>query len=285
MRSMMGARRIVLARELSLAEISEIRAGTPKDLELEAFVHGSMCVSFSGRCLLSSYLTGRDANRGDCAQPCRWKYALVEEKRPGQYFPVDEGEEGTYFLNSQDLNMIEHLPDLAAAGVDSFKIEGRAKSAYYAAVVTNAYRRAIDYFLEYPGRELPDWIPEELEKVSHRAYSTGFYFGGEPGQVLENGGYLRSYEVIAVCIGRTGSCVALSQRNRFFRGDVADVLEPGETPYLLPLDRIFDECGEPIEKANHAAMTVLLETERKIPVGTIFRKKRQMIKNPPEGQK
>lgn len=271
----MGAKRIVLARELSLEEIAEIRENTPEELELEAFVHGSMCVSFSGRCLLSNYLTGRDANRGDCAQPCRWNYALMEEKRPGQYFPIGEDSHGTYILNSKDLNMAEHLPELAAAGVDSFKIEGRAKSAYYAAVVTNAYRHAIDWFLRNPGRELPRWIPEELEKISHRAYSAGFYLGGEPGQVLENGGYVRRYEEIAVCTGRLGSRTVLSQRNRFFRGDVADVLAPGEEPYLLPLDKIYDESGEPLEIANHAAMTVLLETDRRIPAGAIFRKRLQ----------
>ncbi|OCN02159.1 peptidase U32 [Clostridium sp. W14A] len=270
----LGARRVVLARELSLDEIAEIRANVPQDLELEAFVHGSMCVSFSGRCLLSSYLTGRDANRGDCAQPCRWKYALTEEKRPGQYFPISEDENGTYILNSRDMNLIEHIPELAAAGISSLKIEGRAKSAYYAAVVTNAYRHAIDYSLQNPELELPVWVPQELEKVSHRAYSTGFYFGGEPGQVLENGGYVRSYEVIAVCTGRAGSRTVLSQRNRFFRGDVADVLEPGGgEPYFLRLDGIFDDSGEPIQTANHAAMTVLLETDREIPVGSILRRK------------
>jgi len=269
----MGARRIVLARELTLAEIAEIRANIPQDLELEAFVHGSMCVSFSGRCLLSSYLTGRDANRGDCAQPCRWKYALTEEKRPGQYFPIAEDEHGTYILNSRDMNMIEHIPELADAGVSSLKIEGRAKSAYYAAVVTNAYRHAIDHYFQNPQQALPAWIPQELEKVSHREYNTGFYFGHEPGQVVESGGYVRNYEVIAVCIGRSDSHVILAQRNRFFRGDVADVLEPGAEPYLLPMERIFNEFGEPLETANHAAMTVLLETDRDIPVGTIFRKK------------
>ncbi|QAT49574.1 U32 family peptidase [Caproiciproducens sp. NJN-50] len=269
----LGAKRIVLARELSLPEIAEIRANTPKNLELEAFVHGSMCVSFSGRCLLSSYLTGRDANRGDCAQPCRWKYALTEEKRPGQYFPISEDGDGTYLLNSRDMNMLEHLPELSDAGVGSFKIEGRAKSAYYAAVVTNAYRHAIDFFEQHSGDQLPAWIPQELEKVSHRAYSTGFYLGGEPGQVLENGGYVRSYEEIAVCTGRTGTRAVLSQRNRFFRGDEADVLEPGAEPYSLRMDRIFDETGEPLETVNHAAMTVLLETVREIPPGSIFRRK------------
>ena len=269
----LGANRVVLARELSLSEIAEIRANTPRDLELEAFVHGSMCVSFSGRCLLSSYMTGRDANRGDCAQPCRWKYALTEEKRPGQYFPISEESDGTYILNSRDMNMIAHLPEMKAAGVGSFKIEGRAKSAYYAAVVTNAYRHAVDFFSQHPGQELPAWIPQELEKVSHRVYSTGFYYGGEPGQVVENGGYVRSYEVIAVCVGRIGSRAVLSQRNRFFRGAEADVLEPGTEPYPLKLDSIFDENGDPIETANHAAMTVLLETDREISIGAILRRK------------
>lgn len=269
----LGAERVVLARELSLPEIAEIREKTPEDLELEAFVHGSMCVSFSGRCLLSSYLTGRDANRGDCAQPCRWNYALSEEKRPGQYFPITEDDGGTYILNSKDMNMIEHIPALVRAGVSSLKIEGRAKSAYYASVVTNAYRHAIDRCFDFPGQTLPAWIPQELEKVSHRAYSTGFYFGDEPGQVVENGGYVRSYEVIAVCTGHDGSRTVLSQRNRFFCGDTADVLEPGAEPYLLSLDRMFDEHGEPLQTANHAAMTVLLETDREIPVGSIFRRK------------
>ncbi|MFU0833598.1 MAG: putative protease yhbU [Oscillospiraceae bacterium] len=269
----MGARRIVLARELTLAEIAQIRKNTPQDLELEAFVHGSMCVSFSGRCLLSNYLTGRDANRGDCAQPCRWKYALMEEKRPGQYFPIAEDTHGAYILNSRDMNMIEHIPELVDAGVSSLKIEGRAKSAYYAAVVTSAYRHAIDHYLRHPKEDLPAWIPQELDKVSHREYSTGFYFGNEPGQVLENGGYVRNYEVIAVCTGKSGSRTVLAQRNRFFRGDVADVLEPGAEPYLLPMEKIYDEFGTPLETANHAAMTVLLETDRDIPVGTIFRRK------------
>ena len=269
----LGAKRIILARELSLAEIAEIRENTPRELELEAFVHGSMCVSFSGRCLLSNYLTGRDSNRGECAQPCRWKYALTEEKRPGQYFPIFEEDGGTYILNSRDLNMIRHLPELAEAGVGAVKIEGRAKSAYYAAVTANAYRRALDFAFGHPGEALPEWIPEELEKVSHRPYCTGFYLGGEPGQETENGGYVRSWEVAAVCAGRAGPCAVLTQRNRFFRGDTAEVLEPGKEPYSLALDRIFDEAGEPIEAANHAAMTVLLETDRRIAEGAIFRRR------------
>jgi putative protease len=271
----MGASRVVLARELSMEEIGEIRAKTPPELELEAFCHGAMCMSFSGRCLLSNYLTGRDANRGDCAQPCRWKYALVEEKRPGQYMPVVETEEGSYILNSRDMCMIGHIPELLAAGVTSLKIEGRAKSAYYVSVVTNAYRAALNFHLKNPGEPLPAWIPEELEKISHREYSTGFYMGGEPGQETRSGGYVRSYEVVAVCEGRREDGVTvLSQRNRFFRGDTADVLEPGREPYTVPLDRIFDEEGNPIEAAPHATMRVLLDTDTPIAPGALLREKR-----------
>lgn len=269
----LGAKRAVLARELTLEEIAEIRAKTPDDLELEAFVHGAMCVSFSGRCLLSEYFTGRDANRGDCAQPCRWKYALMEETRPGRYLPVAGDDGGTYILNSRDLCMIGHIPELARAGVNSLKIEGRAKSAYYAAVTTNAYRCALESFAKHPDMPLPAWIPDELEKISHREYGTGFYFGGTPGQVYENGGYVRGWEVIAVCEGMRGDFAVLSQRNRFFRGDTADVLEPGAMPYLLPLNELYDGDGNPLECANHAEMTVLVRTERPVRKGAIFRKK------------
>lgn len=272
----LGAKRVVLARELTLEEIAEIRAKTPPELELESFVHGSMCVSFSGRCLLSQYLTGRDANRGDCAQPCRWKYALTEEKRPGMYLPVFENSDGTYLLNSKDLCMIEHIPELIAAGVSSLKIEGRAKSAYYAAVTANAYRHAVDEAFRTPSGPLPSWIREELDKISHREYTTGFYFGGEPGQVYANGGYVREYGVIAVCTGYSDGVAVLSQRNRFFRGDTADVLEPDGMPYELVMDEISDENGNPLDCANHAQMKVLLKTGRPVPPGAIFRKR---IKN------
>lgn len=270
----LGAKRVVLAREMQLDEIAGLRAKTPKDLEIEAFVHGAMCMSFSGRCLLSNYMAGRDANRGDCAQPCRWKYALVEEKRPGQYMPIFEDQEGSYILNSRDMCMINHIPELLQAGVTSLKIEGRAKSAYYVSVVTNAYRRALNEVLAHPGRRLPDWIPQELEKISHREYSTGFYLGGEPGQETRSGGYVRSYEVIAICEEYKDGVAVLSQRNRFFRGDTADVLEAGEEPFLLRLDELFDAEDEPIEAAPHATMTVLLKTERPLKKGAILRKKR-----------
>lgn len=270
----MGAARVVLARELNFGEIAEIRAKTPKELAIETFVHGAMCVSFSGRCLLSSYLTHRDANRGDCAQPCRWEYALMESKRPGQYMPVFEDKSGTYILNSRDLCMIEHIPELAAAGVTSLKIEGRAKSAYYVAVTTNAYRCAIDEYLKNPVGKVSPWIVQELNKISHREYSTGFYFGTEPGQVYSNGGYVRDYDVIAVCESYKDGVAVLSQRNRFFRGDIADVLEAGNQPYLLPLDELYDRDWNPIDAAPHAMMTVHVKTDHPIAKGAILRKQR-----------
>ncbi|WP_283608619.1 peptidase U32 family protein [Faecalispora anaeroviscerum] len=269
----MGASRVVLARELSMDEIAQIRAKTPPELELEVFVHGSMCVSFSGRCLLSNYLTGRDANRGDCAQPCRWSYRLVEEKRPGEYFPIEEDDQGTYILNSRDMCMIRHIPELQKAGVSSLKIEGRAKSAYYVAVTVNAYRNAIDFCEQHPGEPLPEWIAEELNKISHREYSTGFYFG-TPGQVYQNGGYVRDYEVAAVCEGWENGVATLSQRNRFFRGDTVDVLEPGAQPYLLTLNELYDAEMSPIEAAPHATMRVLVKTEHPINRGALLRRMR-----------
>lgn len=270
----LGAKRVVLARETTMEEIAEIRAKTPKDLEIEAFVHGAMCMSFSGRCLLSNYMAGRDANRGACAQPCRWKYALVEEKRPGQYMPIYQEGEGSYILNSKDMCMVRHLPELLRAGVTSLKIEGRAKSSYYVAVTTNAYRWALDELEQHPDTPVSPWIVEELDKISHRPYSTGFYLGGEPGQETVQGGYVRNYEVIAVCEDYHDGIAILSQRNRFFRGETADVLEVGEQPFNLPLDELFDQDGQPIESAPHATMTVLLKTERPLKRGAILRHRR-----------
>ena len=270
----LGAKRVVLARETTMEEIAEIRAKTPKDLEIEAFVHGAMCMSFSGRCLLSNYMAGRDANRGACAQPCRWKYALVEEKRPGQYMPIYQEGEGSYILNSKDMCMVRHLPELLRAGVTSLKIEGRAKSSYYVAVTTNAYRWALDELEQHPDTPVSPWIVEELDKISHRPYSTGFYLGGEPGQETVQGGYVRNYEVIAVCEDYHDGIAILSQRNRFFRGETADVLEVGEQTFDLPLDELFDQDGQPIESAPHATMTVLLKTERPLKRGAILRHRR-----------
>lgn len=272
----LGAKRVVLARELTLEEIAEIRRKTNPDLELEAFVHGAMCVSFSGRCLISNYLTGRDANRGECAQPCRWKYRLEEEKREGQFFPIMEEGNGTYFFNSRDLCMIEYLPQMIEAGVTSLKIEGRAKSAYYVAVVTNAYRHALEDYLDQGSQwTLRPWIRDEMDKISHREYHTGFYLGDQPGQVYHNGGYIREYEVAAVCEGYENGEAKLSQRNRFFRGAELDVLEPGGVPYVIHANHMYDEEHQPIESAPHATQTVYLSTDRPIAKGALLRCKRE----------
>lgn len=247
----MGADRVVLARETPMEDIRKIRANTPKELEIEAFVHGAMCVSFSGRCLLSNYLTGRDANRGACAQPCRWKYHLVEEKRPGEYFEISE-DKGTHIMNSRDMCMIEHIPELIDAGVTSFKIEGRMKSAYYAATVTNAYRHAIDYALK--GEALPKvWI-DELNKVSHRPYCTGFYYG-DPGQHFAEASYFSDAYVCAVVENCADDGFAeLTQRNRFCVGDMVELLTNEGEPISFSVTELWDENGEAITATPHAMM-------------------------------
>lgn len=269
----MGASRVVLARELSLEEIATIRAKTNPNLEIETFVHGAMCMSYSGRCLISQYMTGRDANRGDCAQPCRWKYSLVEEKRKGEYFPVVEQENGTYFFNSKDLCMIEHIPELLKAGVTSLKIEGRAKSAYYVAVVTNAYKQALsDYYKMGENFKLEPWIKEEVYKISHRKYSTGFYFGGEPGQIYDNGGYVKDYEVVAVCENYKDGMIEISQRNKFLRGDELEVLMPSKKPFTFKVQKIFDEKGTEMDCAPHAMQKLFIPFENEIEKGAYLRK-------------
>ncbi len=270
----LGAKRIVLARELSLDEIAEIRAKTSPDLDIEAFVHGAMCVSFSGRCLLSQYLVNRDANRGECAQPCRWGYHLMEEKRPGEFFPVYEDEKGTYILNSKDMCMIEHLDKLADAGVTSLKIEGRAKSAYYAAVVTNAYRMAVDEYYKDPANyNLSGWIKDEVYKVSHRKYCNGFFFGvPDESQYYENSGYIRNYDVVAVVEECRNGTVYCTQRNKFFAGDTVEILPPSSKPVELVLDKIFDENNQEIETANHAMMKFSFKSDMVFPQGTFIRK-------------
>ena len=271
----LGASRVVLARELSLKEIKQIRDNVPDDLEIECFVHGAMCVSFSGRCLISSYMTGRDANRGDCAQPCRWKYHLYEENREGQFFPVYENDEGTYLYNSRDLCMIDHIKDMAKAGISSFKIEGRAKSAYYTAVTTNAYRKALDEYYEKGEKDytVSPWIREELEKISHREYNTGFYFSKEPGQVTDNGGYIRKYTVVAVCEEEREDHSLISQRNKFLSGDTLDVLPPSGYPFEIICKSLFDEEGNLVQSAPHPMQRLLLYSDKKIPKGSVIRKK------------
>lgn len=270
----MGAKRVVLARELSLEEIAEIRAKTDPDLDIEVFVHGAMCVSFSGRCLLSQYLVGRDANRGECAQPCRWGYHLMEEKRPGEYFPIFEDENGTYILNAKDMCMIEHIDKLAEAGVTSLKIEGRAKSAYYVAVVTNAYRMAVNEYYKNPDNFiLPDWIKDEVYKVSHRKYSNGFFFGRpQESQYYENSGYIRNYDVVAIVEDCRDGRVYCTQRNRFFAGDTVELLAPLSKPVTLKLDTLYNDNDESIETANHAMMKFSFPCDMTFPKGTVIRK-------------
>lgn len=270
----LGAKRIVLARELSLDEIAEIRAKTSPEMDIECFVHGAMCVSFSGRCLLSQYLVNRDANRGECAQPCRWGYHLMEEKRPGQYFPIYEDEKGTYILNAKDMCMIEHIDKLAEAGVTSLKIEGRAKSAYYVTVVTNAYRLAVDEYYKDPYNfKLPDWIRDEVYKVSHRQYCNGFFFGTpDNSQYYEDSGYIRNYDIVAVVEKCENGTVYCSQRNRFFAGDEVELLSPSAKPVTMTLDTIYDENGESIEVANHAMMNFSFKSDIVFPAGTVIRK-------------
>ena len=265
----LGADTVVLAREVPLEDIRKIRAHTPKELRLEAFVHGAMCVSFSGRCLLSNYLTGRDANRGQCAQPCRWKYRLVEETRPGEYFEISE-DGGTHIMNSRDMCMIEHIPELIDAGVSSFKIEGRMKSSYYAAVITNAYRHAIDAALE--GRALDRLWVEETEKVSHRPYSTGFYYG-YPGQHYSSASYTTDADVAAVVesCDACGSAV-LSQRNKFYKGDELELLLPDAGPVRFTAEHIYNADGEEIEDTRHAAMELHMELPAFAPRYAIVRK-------------
>lgn len=274
----MGAKRIVTARELSLDEIKMIRDHTPPELEIEAFVHGAMCMSFSGRCILSDYMVGRDANRGDCAQPCRWKYHLMEETRPGQYFAINQEENGTYIFNSKDLCMIEHIPELVAAGVDSFKIEGRAKSAYYTAVVTHAYRQALDAYFAHPSPDfrVPDWVLAEMEKMSHRVYTTGFNFGPlQNGQELNTGGYVRNWDVCALYRDQQGNRLIVDQRNRFFEGDVLEVLEPGQKPYTLTVrDLVREADGTRTEVANKATEVYSFAVDRPVSPDAILRRKR-----------
>lgn len=272
----MGAKRVVLARELSLEEIAEIRRRTPPELEIETFVHGAMCMSFSGRCVLSNYLVNRDANRGECAQPCRWNYYLMEEKRPGQYFPVFEDESGSYILNAKDLCMLAYMDQLAQAGISSFKIEGRAKSSYYVSVVTNAYRMALDDYYRHPeGWKLAPWLMEEVCKVSHRDYCTGFYFGRpEVGQRYDTGGYVRTCDIVALVEDCREGRIFCRQKNKFQAGDLLTLLEPGKKPAPLQAADLRDGEGLPIEDTRHPAMAFSMAAPEGVyPVpGSILRK-------------
>ncbi len=259
----LGAQRVVLARELGMEEIREIRRRVDPALELETFCHGAMCVSYSGRCLLSNYMTGRDSNRGACAQPCRYQYALMEEKRPGEYFPVFEDEKGTYIMNSRDMCMIDHLDDLMDAGVDCLKIEGRAKSAYYAAIVTGAYRHVLDDVAA--GRPVDPVWRDEVEHVSHRRYSTGFFYG-QPGQFYEDARYIRDWQICAVVMGCTPEGLAtLSLRNKFACGDQVEVVGPDTKPFTMTAPMMTDSQGLPLTEPKTPQMVFTMQLPHPVP--------------------
>ena len=266
----LGAQRVVLARELNLEEIREIRRKVDPKLEIETFGHGAMCVSYSGRCLLSNYMTGRDSNRGACAQPCRYQYALMEEKRPGEYFPVYEDEKGTYILNSRDMCMIDHLDDLMDAGIDCIKIEGRAKSAYYAAIVTGAYRHVIDDL--YAGRPVDRVWRDEVDHISHRIYSTGFYYG-EPGQYTEHSRYIREWQIVA----RIDSCdenglATCSLNNKFRAGDELEIVGPDLRPFPITAPMMADAEGNPLEEPRTPQMKFTMQLPKQVPALSMIRR-------------
>ena len=260
----LGARRVVTARELSMAELKEIREKAPADLEMETFIHGAMCISYSGRCLLSNYFTGRDANRGACTHPCRWKYAIVEETRPGEYMPVYENERGTYIFNSKDLCMIEHIPELIDSGIDSFKIEGRMKTALYVATVARTYRKAIDDYLESPElyRENMDWYLDQISNCTYRQFTTGFFFGkpDESAQIYDNNTYVKEYTYLGI----VGECTAdglyrIEQRNKFSVGEQIEIMKPDGRNIPAVVRRIVDEEGQEIQSAPHPKQVLYIE--------------------------
>ena len=270
----LGASRVILARELSLEEIRTIRDKTPADLEIEAFVHGAMCVSYSGRCLLSNYMTGRDSSRGACAQPCRYQYALVEEKRPGEYFPVFEDQQGTYILNSRDMCMIDHLGDLCGAGLSSLKIEGRAKSAYYAAIVTGAYRHAID--AAAAGEPLDPVWRDEVEHISHRHYSTGFFFG-QPGQYTQSSRYIRDWQIVAKVVSCDGEGNArLTLNNKFSVGDTLELVGPDVRPQSLTVEALWDGEGTPLTQVRKPQMEFCMKLPRAVPPLSLLRRQAEL---------
>lgn len=270
-----GISRIVLARELSLEEIREIRRQV--DIDLETFVHGAMCISYSGRCLLSNYMAGRDANRGECAQACRWNYYLVEAKRPGEYMPVEEDQRGTYIFNSKDLCMLEHIPKLVEAGINSFKIEGRMKSVHYVATVVRAYRMAIDAYLDSPDEyELPEELLAEVRKVSHRDYTTGFYFHRPQAEDhnYDTSNYIREYDFVGVVkdYDVKRKQLLIEQRNNFRQGETLEVLPPRGDLHTLKVERMYDEAGEEIEVAPHPQQVVRIPSEQALPRYSLLRR-------------
>ncbi len=274
-----GAKRVVSARELSLKEIREIRENIPEDMEIESFVHGAMCISYSGRCLLSHFLTGRDANQGACTHPCRWKYSVVEEKRPGEYFPVDEDERGTYIFNSKDLCMIEHIPELIDAGIDSFKIEGRMKTALYVATAARTYRNAIDDYIKSPAlyESRLEYYREEIGKCTYRQYTTGFFFGrtDSDSQVYDNNDYVKSYTYIGNVEGTDDrGYVRFIQRNKFLVGDTLEAMLFDGTNEILTVKGIWNEKLEAVESAPHPKEPLTVDLGKSLPAGTILRCKK-----------
>ena len=263
----LGAKRVVCARELSLKEIREIRENIPADMEMESFIHGSMCISYSGRCLLSSFLVGRDANQGACTHPCRWKYAVMEESRPGEYFPVYENERGTYIFNSKDLCMIEHIPELIAAGIDSFKIEGRMKTALYVAAVARTYRRAIDDYLESEEkyRANMDWYKEEIAKSVHRQFTTGFYFGkpDENTQIYNSSTYVNEYVYLGIIEEVSKERGArIEQKNKFCTGDEIEIMKPDGQNIAVRVLSLTTQEGEEVESAPHPRQALWVKLSR-----------------------
>jgi putative protease len=276
-----GVRRIILARELSLSEIAQIRTEIPNDLELEVFVHGAMCMAYSGRCLLSNFLTGRDANRGDCAHTCRWKYAIVEEQRPGEYIPIETDQYGSYLLSSKDLCMLENVSDLLHSGIASAKIEGRMKSLYYVATIVRAYRHIIDEALSSPGQtvsaeSLAYW-KEELSKASHRNYTTGFFYGnpGMEGQDDKSGGYQRSYVYLGIVTGYNpeDGLLAFEQRGKFSQGEIVEIFGPQRAFLEMTVEELFDEYQNPIQSVPHAQQKAFLRVPSRVEPYSLIRKK------------
>jgi putative protease len=275
-----GAERIILARELSRAEIKEIAAKTEGRVELEYFVHGAMCISYSGRCLLSNYFVGRDANKGDCAQSCRWKYHLVEEQRPGEYYPIEENDQGTFIMNSRDLNLAEEIPELIEIGLSSLKIEGRMKSVHYAATVINTYRQLIDQYYQDPENyEADSELLAELRKISHRDYTKGFYYGepGSEGQRYQSSSYLRSYDFMGVVKDYDAAAkeVVIEVRNKIFKGDELEFVVPGQKTFTIKADYLLDEEGIEIEAAPHPKQLIRIPLKNEIPTGSLLRRQKE----------
>jgi putative protease len=275
-----GAKRVVTARELSLNEIAEIRKNIPDEMEIETFVHGAMCISYSGRCLLSNYFTGRDANQGACTHPCRWKYAVVEEKRPGEYLPVYENERGTYIFNSKDLCMIEHIPELIEAGIDSFKIEGRMKTALYVATVARTYRKAIDDYLTSPEKykENMDWYLEQISNCTYRQFTTGFFFGkpSEESQIYDNNTYIKEYTYIGIVGERNEEGLyQIEQRNKFSVGEQIEVMKPDGRNIPVTVKRIVDEDGNEMESAPHPKQVLYIDLGQELEMYDILRRQEE----------